>query len=107
MSSLNDRETAFENKFAHDEQIDFAVEARCCKIFGLWVGEILGLEGEDINTYAAEVVESNLEEPGFNDVLRKVRGDLAAKNLEITDSALHQELDKALDEAKIQIQSEA
>lgn len=104
MSGFEDREKAFEGQYAHQEKIDFAVEARCCKLFGLWVATQLGLEGADAKTYAVQVVESNLDEAGFDDVLRKVRADLTEKNIEISDHTLNLELDKALREAKHQIQ---
>lgn len=103
MSGFEDREKGFESKYAHEEKMDFAVEARCCKLFGLWVAEQLGLEGADAKTYAGQVVESNLDEAGFEDVLRKVRADLTEKNIEISEHTLNLELDKALKEAKNQI----
>ncbi|MEZ5919294.1 MAG: DUF1476 domain-containing protein [Alphaproteobacteria bacterium] len=103
MTAFDDRKDAFERKYAHDEKIGFDVEARCSKLFGLWVAEKLGLSGAEASAYALEVVESNLEEPGFDDVLRKVRGDINGKGLEISDHMLHIELDKALAEAKKQI----
>ena len=106
MASFDEREQAFEKKFAHEEQLDFAVEARCSKLFGLWIAEQIGLEGADAQTYAGEVVESNLEEPGFEDVLRKVTADLDAKNVEISDHVLRVELDKALEIAKKQVLEE-
>ncbi|GJL84228.1 MAG: hypothetical protein DHS20C02_00030 [Micavibrio sp.] len=103
MNGFNDREKAFENKHAHDEAVDFTVEARCSKLYGLWAAEQLGLSGADANTYAMEVVESNLEEPGFDDVLRKVKGDFDEKSLDVSDHIMNAELDKALTEAKKQI----
>ncbi len=107
MPSFDEREKAFENQYAHEEKLDFAVEARCSKLFGLWIAEQIGLEGPNAATYAAEVVESNLEEPGFDDVLRKVKTDLDAKGIEISDHVLNVELDKALEEAKKQILDES
>ncbi|HOO81092.1 MAG TPA: DUF1476 domain-containing protein [Alphaproteobacteria bacterium] len=106
MSSFDERKDAFENKFAHEEKLDFAVEARCSKLFGLWVAEQFGLEGADAKTYAMEVVESNLEEPGFDDVLRKVKGDLEGKDIEISDHMLNTQLDIALEKARKQIKEE-
>ena len=106
MSSFDERKDAFENKFAHEEKLDFAVEASCSKLFGLWVAEQFGLEGADANTYAMEVVESNLEEPGFDDILRKVRRDLEGKNIEISDHMLGTQLDIALEKARKQIKEE-
>ena len=103
MSGFDEREQAFESKHAHDEKISFDVEARCSKLYGLWAAEHLGLSGADAKTYAMEVVESNLEEPGFDDVLRKVRGDFDKKSLDISDHVMNVELQKALTEAKKQI----
>ncbi len=103
MSSFDEREKAFENKYAHQEKLDFAVEARCSKLFGLWAASQIGLEGADAKTYAASVVEANLDEAGFDDILRKVRKDFDEKGLEISDHMLDIELDKALKEAQRQI----
>lgn len=101
--TFDDREKAFENKYAHQEKLDFNVEARCSKLFGLWVAEQIGLGEADAKTYALEVVESNLEEPGFEDVLRKVNKDLDEKQIEISDHMLRLQLDMALSEAKKQL----
>ncbi|MCC6597618.1 MAG: DUF1476 domain-containing protein [Alphaproteobacteria bacterium] len=103
MSSFDERERAFENKYAHQEKYDFEVEARCCKLFGLWVAAQIGLGGADAMTYATSVVEANLEEAGFGDVLRKVRKDLDDKAIEISEHMLNVELEKALKEAQRQI----
>lgn len=107
MSSMDDREKALENKYAHEEQLDFNTEARCCKLFGLWVAEKLGLDGDEAVTYSKSVVEANLEEAGFDDVLRKVRPDLEAKGLDISDHVLNTELDKCLTEARKQLAEES
>jgi hypothetical protein len=100
MTTFDKRESGFENKFAHDEQMDFALEAKACKIFGLWVAEQLGLDGDDAKTYAGEVVAANLEEAGFEDVYRKVRPDLEEKGIEISDQILHTEMEKAVAKAR-------
>ncbi|MDB2683105.1 DUF1476 domain-containing protein [Alphaproteobacteria bacterium] len=102
MASFDDREKGFENSFAHQEKISFEVEARCSKIYGLWAAEKLGLSGADADTYASSVVEANLEEPGFEDVLRKVTADFKEKSLDISDHIMRVELDKALQEARRQ-----
>lgn len=79
MSTFDDRENAFENKFAHDAQMQFKAEARRNKLLGLWVAEILGKSGDDAEAYAKEVVKSDFEEAGDEDVFRKVSGDLGDK----------------------------
>jgi len=103
MTTFDKREKGFENAHAHEEKVSFEVEARCSKIYGLWAAEKLGLAGADADTYALEVVSANLEEPGFEDVLRKVRGDFEQKSLEVADHDMRRELDIALQEARTQI----
>ncbi|UWQ94213.1 DUF1476 domain-containing protein [Rhodobacteraceae bacterium M385] len=79
MSTFDDRENAFENKFAHDAEMQFKAEARRNKLMGLWVAEALGKTGDDANAYAAEVVKADFEEAGHEDVMRKVMADLGGK----------------------------
>jgi len=107
MAGMDDRKDAMEAKYAHDEQIDFQTEARCCKLFGLYIAEQLGLEDAEAQSYAMNVVSANLEEPGFDDVMRKVKPDLEAKGVEISDHVLHTEIDKCLAEARKQLATES
>lgn len=104
MSGFNDREQGFEKKYAHDEKLAFKIEARACKIFGLWLAAKMGLS--DGHAYAMEVVASNLAETGFDDVLKKVATDLKAKNFDVSAHTLETQLNKALEEARTQIQNE-
>ncbi|WP_317054775.1 DUF1476 domain-containing protein [Roseovarius rhodophyticola] len=76
MSTFDDRENAFENKYAHDAEMQFKVEARRNKLVGLWAAELMGKSGEEAQAYAKEVVLSDFEEAGYEDVVRKVAGDL-------------------------------
>ncbi|MEM1072998.1 MAG: DUF1476 domain-containing protein [Pseudomonadota bacterium] len=76
MSTFDDRENAFENKYAHDAEMQFKAEARRNKLLGLWAAELLGKSGDDAADYAKEVVKSDFEEAGDEDVYRKVSGDL-------------------------------
>ncbi|HKL46515.1 MAG TPA: DUF1476 domain-containing protein [Roseovarius sp.] len=76
MTTFDDRENAFENKYAYDEEMKFRAQARCNKLLGLWAAELLGKTGDDADAYAKEVVLSDFEEAGHEDVVRKVAGDL-------------------------------
>ena len=80
MSTFDDRETAFESKFAHDADMQFRAEARRNKLLGLWAAELMGKSGDDATAYAMEVVNSDFAEAGIEDVVRKVEGDLGAKS---------------------------
>ncbi|HHB80925.1 MAG TPA: DUF1476 domain-containing protein [Aliiroseovarius sp.] len=84
MTTFDDRESTFENKFAHDEEMQFKAAARANKLLGLWAAELLGKQGDDAEAYASEVVKSDFEEAGHEDVFRKVSGDLGDKADEAT-----------------------
>lgn len=84
MTTFDDRENAFENKYAHDAEMQFKAEARRNKLLGLWAAELLGKSGSDAEDYAKEVVKSDFEEAGHEDVYRKVSGDLSDKADEAT-----------------------
>jgi hypothetical protein len=76
MTTFDDREHAFEAKFAHDEKMKFKIEARTNKLLGLWAAELLGKIGETATSYAKEIVKSDFEEAGHEDVVRKLVSDL-------------------------------
>lgn len=100
MSSMKDRETAFETKFAHD-----AVQGRSTrnKLLGLWAADLMGKTDEDALAYAREVIKSDLEEAGDEDVYRKVSGDLGHRSDEAT---IRTQMISLMVEAKTQLMSE-
>ncbi|WP_292288396.1 DUF1476 domain-containing protein [Marivita sp.] len=104
MSTFEDRENAFENKYAHDAQMQFKAEARRNKLVGLWAAELMGKTGEDAADYAKEVVKSDFEEAGHEDVVRKVSGDLGGK---ATDDEIRAKMAELMTVAKAQILDEA
>ena len=79
MSTFDERESAFENKFAHDEEMKFKAEARRNKLLGLWAAGLMGKSGDAAEAYAREVIHADFEEAGHEDVVRKVKGDLGDK----------------------------
>ena len=103
MSTFDDRENAFENKFAHDAEMQFKADARRNKLLGLWAAELLGKSGEDAADYAREVVKSDFEEAGDEDVYRKVSGDLGARADEAT---IRTKMVELMAEAKAQLMKE-
>ncbi len=76
MTTFDNRENAYENKYAHDEETKFKIEARANKLLGLWAADLLGKSGGDAAAYAIEVVKADFIEAGHEDVVRKVVGDL-------------------------------
>ena len=103
MASIDDRKDAFENKYAHDQEVTFKVGARCSKLMGLWAAGLMGLKGPQADAYAKEIVVTDLEEGGFDDVKRRVMKDFADKGVKISDHVFDRELEKNLAEAKKQI----
>ncbi len=104
MSSFDDRADAFENKFAHDAQMQFKAEARRNKLLGLWAADLMGKTGDDADAYAKEVIKSDFEEAGDDDVMRKVAGDLGDK---ASEADIRAKMDTLMAEAKAQIMDEA
>jgi hypothetical protein len=106
MTTFNDREKAFEDKYKHDQDLQFKVEVRRNKLLGLWVAELLGLSGADAEAYAKEVVSADFEEPGDADVIRKIQGDVQPKNIDLSEHRLRKKMDELVAVAKEQIMSE-
>lgn len=104
MTTFDDREHAFENKFAHDEDLRFKAEARRNKLLGLWAAGLLGKTGDAATGYAAEVVKADFAEAGDEDVFRKVAADLGALADAIT---IRTRMVELMAEAKKQIMTES
>jgi hypothetical protein len=105
MTSFEKREEGFEAKFAHDEELRFKATARRNKLLGLWAAEKLGMTGDAAEAYAKSVVKADFEEPGEEDVFRKVRGDFDAKNVDQSDHQIRRTMAELMDEAISQIQT--
>lgn len=105
MASMDERKDAFENKFAHDEELKFKAIARRNKLLGLWAAEKLGKTGADAAAYAMEVVKADFEEAGDDDVYRKVRGDFDAAGVQQSEHQIRRTMEELLIEAANQIQN--
>jgi len=105
MTTFDKREDGFEKKFAHDEELLFKATARRNKLLGLWAAEKLGVTGPAAETYAKEVVASDFEEPGDNDVFRKIRTDFDAKKVAATGQEIRSAMDTLLTQAIAQIKA--
>lgn len=102
MTSFADRERAFEEKFAHDAELQFRVVARRNKLLGLWAAEKLGLTSEEADSYAKSVIAADFEEAGDDDVVRKVLGDLTAQGLAVDEAMVRQAMQSAMVDARRQ-----
>ncbi len=107
MSSFDKREEGFEKKFAHDEELRFKANARRNKLLGRWAAEKLGLSGAEADAYAKEVVMSDFESPGDDDVFAKVRKDFDAKGVAQSDHQIRRTMDELMAQAIESIKSGA
>jgi hypothetical protein len=103
MTTFDDRERAFETKFAHDEEMKFRVIARRNKLLGHWAAGLMKLSVVEAESYAKDVVRADFEEAGDEDVIRKLLGDLTAAGVETDDAAIRQQLSEKTIEARRQL----
>jgi hypothetical protein len=103
MTTFDDRENAFENKFAHDAEMQFRAAARRNKLTGLWAAGLLGLSGDAAAEYAMSVVQADFEEAGDDDVVRKLTADLGDR---ATEAEVRAKLAELLPVAKSQLMTE-
>lgn len=104
--SLDDRQKAFEDKYKHDQELQFKVMVRRNKLLGLFIAELLGLTGDKAESYAREVISTDFEEPGDEDVVRKVMTDIQNSNVDFSEHRLRKKMDELMTVAKQQIMSE-
>lgn len=105
MTTFEEREKGYEARFKQDQEFQFKATARRNKLLGLWAAEKLGLSGDAADAYAKEVVIADFEEPGDDDVARKVAGDLEGNGVGAQD--VRREMDRLMPIAAEQIASES
>jgi hypothetical protein len=106
MSGFKKRKQDAENRFKHDQELEFKANARRNKLLGLWAAEQMGISGEAADDYAKEVVVSDFDRPGDEDVLEKVLKDFTDKGLDMSASRLRKEMDSRMETARAQVRSE-
>ncbi len=107
MSTFDEREKAFENKFKRDQDLQFKVNNRRNRLLGQWVASQLGKVGPDADAYAKEVVMADFEKAGDDDVLQKVLADLTAAGKPADAGAVRKQMDKLIEDAKKQLMDES
>lgn len=103
MTMFEDREQAFEAKFAHDEEMQFRVTARRNRLLGEWAARLMGLTEVEAEAYAKDVVRADFENAGDEDVIRKLLGDLTSARVEIDEAAIREAMGHRLVEARRQL----
>jgi hypothetical protein len=103
MSQFDDRERAFEAKYARDEEMQFRVIARRNRLLGEWAARQMGLTDAEAESYSKDVIRSDFEEAGDHDVVRKVLGDLTAAGVDCDEDQVREALKNKEIEARRQI----
>ncbi len=107
MSGFDDREKSFEAKYKQDQEKLFRLTSRRNRLLGLWAANKFGMPDNQALDYAKEVVLADFEEPGDDDVVRKVLTDFADRGLAMDEQGLRKEMTRLMDEAARQIDAEA
>jgi hypothetical protein len=105
MSTFDKREEGFESKFAHDEELRFKAHARRNKLVGLWAAEKLGMTGAAAETYAANIVAGDLDNPNSDSVFSTLRKDFDEKGVAQSDHQIRRTMDEAMERAIAEIQT--
>ena len=105
MTTFDEREQAFENKFAHDQELEFKATARRNRLLGLWAGGLMGLVDPHLEDYAQAVVKSEVDQPGDEDVLRKVFEDLKGSGAQISEGEVRMKMAELMAVAREQIKT--
>ncbi|PTW57538.1 hypothetical protein C8N35_11017 [Breoghania corrubedonensis] len=106
MSTFDKREDAFEKRYVHDEEMQFKAMARRNRLLGQWAAEKLGLSGDEAVEYAKSVVRADFEEPGEEDVFRKIRGDFDEAKVEQSDHQIRRTMEELMAEAVAQVRTD-
>ena len=107
MTTFNEREKGFEQKYKHDQELRSRSTARRNKLLGLWAAEQMGLSGADAEAYAKQLVQADFEKPGDSDVVAKIVNDLSAKGRPVGEPQVRKELDRLFAVAKEQIMKQS
>lgn len=106
MTTFDDRERAFETKFAQDEELKFRMIARRNRLLGEWAARLMKLNAAETEAYAKDVIRADFEESGDEDVIRKILGDLTAASVDMDEAQIREQLGHKTAEAKRQLMSQ-
>jgi hypothetical protein len=103
MTTFDDRERAFENMYARDQEMQFKIVARRNRLLGQWAAGLMGLTEVEAEAYAKDVIRSDFEEAGDEDVIRKILGDLTSAGVECDETRIREALAHKSVEARRQL----
>lgn len=105
MTTFDDREKGFESKFALDQEQEFKAIARRNKLLGLWAAEKMGLNAASAEEYGAAIVRADFEQPGDEDVFRKIMQDLQGSGISVSEGEIRRKMDELASISRDQIRN--
>jgi len=106
MTTFDEREKAFEQKYEHDQELQFKAKSRRNKLLGLWAAGLMGKTGDEAESYAREIVVADFEKPGHHDVIERLVRDLAAAGKPTEAHTIIKQSENLMTEARRQIMTE-
>ena len=106
MATFDERKKGFEDKYKHDKELEFKINARRNKLLGLWAAKEMGVPGEEQEAYAKSVVMADFEKPGDDDVVQKILTDFKLKGIEMSEHRVRRHMNELLETARQQVMSE-
>lgn len=106
MATFDDREKGFEQKYKHDKELEFKVNARRNRLLGLWAAKEMGIPDAEAEAYAKAVVMADFQRPGDDDVVEKIVGDFKQKGIEMSEHRVRKHMAELLDAARKQVMTE-
>jgi hypothetical protein len=106
MATFDVRQKGFEQKYKHDKELQFKINARRNKLLGLWAAKELGIPDAEADAYAKSVVLADFEKPGDDDVVEKVLADFKQKGIEMSEHRVRKHMAELLDAARTQVMNE-
>ncbi|HZG07833.1 MAG TPA: DUF1476 domain-containing protein [Allosphingosinicella sp.] len=103
MTTFDERERAFETRYARDQEMQFKITARRNRLLGQWAAGLMGLTEAESDAYAKDVVRADFEEAGDEDVIRKLIGDLTSAGVETDEVKIREALEHKTVEARRQL----
>lgn len=103
MTTFDDRDRAYENKFAHDEELAFKANAKRNKMLGLWAAGLMGKSGQEADTYAGELAVSDFESGSHQGIVERLISDFTKAGLSISQTEIRAEMDRLLPLARRQM----
>ena len=103
MPTMEDRENAFEAKFAHDAEFQFLVDARRDKLFAHWAASAVGIKGADRDALVSDVLGIPNGPAHDAAILHHIKGVLATHDAAVVDPHLGAALDRCAADARRQL----